>query len=79
MNKMKEIINRDYTSLEKMLAVTTAFCVGIIIGFLLAPAKKGIMIGSKNGCNNGSHNRENGNSNHIATKDGHKRKSVRED
>ncbi|MDE6313100.1 MAG: hypothetical protein K2M46_05700 [Lachnospiraceae bacterium] len=73
MNKMQEIINKDYTPLEKILGIATALCVGIIIGFMLAPAKKGIMIGSKNGCNNGSHNKENGNSNQIASKDGAKK------
>lgn len=28
---------------------------GVIIGFVLSPVKKGIMLGSKNGCNNEFH------------------------
>ena len=60
--KAKEILKKEYTPLEKGLAVACTFFVGIIIGFVLSPVKKGIMFGSKNGCNNGSNNRNNSSS-----------------
>ncbi len=60
--KVKEILQKEYTPLEKGLAVVCGFLMGIIAGFVLSPVKKGIMFGSKNGCNNGSNNRNNSSS-----------------
>ena len=41
--KIKTILEKEYTPLEKGLAVACTFFVGIIIGFVLSPVKKGIM------------------------------------
>lgn len=69
-----DILKREHTPLEKGLAMTCALLAGVIIGFLLSPVKKGIMLGSKNGCNNGSSNRNNSSSIHLPEK---KRKQKR--
>lgn len=55
------IFEREYTPLEKALAFSSALMLGIILGFIFSPIKKGISIGSKNGCNN----HHNGCKNHV--------------
>ncbi len=42
----------------KILSVVTALLGGIIIGFMMAPIKKGIYCGNNNGNNNGNTNCE---------------------
>lgn len=66
--KVWDILKKEHTPLEKGLAMASTFLAGIIIGFVLSPVKKGIMFGSKNGCNNGSGNRNNSSSIHLHEK-----------
>ena len=46
-NKIKE----NY-SVETLFSCFLCFLIGLTIGFIISPAKKGIIIGSYNGCNN---------------------------
>lgn len=46
-NKIKE----DYSAEVLFLAILS-FLTGLVAGFLISPVKKGITIGSYNGCNN---------------------------
>ncbi len=57
-NKMKE----NYSS-EIMLLSVACFLVGVVVGILLAPVKKGFMLGCYNGCNNKAKNYKNCNMN----------------
>lgn len=49
--KITEKIKEDYSA-EVMLLVIMSFFAGLIVGFITSPVKKGIAIGSYNGCNN---------------------------
>lgn len=49
---IETIMEKEFTPLEKVMALGCALMVGFVLGFLLSPVKKGIMIGSQNGCNN---------------------------
>lgn len=57
-NKMKE----NYSS-EVMLLSVVCFLAGVVVGILLAPVKKGFMLGCYNGCNNKANNYKNCNMN----------------
>ena len=46
-NKIKE----DYSAKVLLLAILS-FLAGVSVGFIISPVKKGIIIGSYNGCNN---------------------------
>ncbi|MCM1008124.1 MAG: hypothetical protein NC485_09360 [Ruminococcus flavefaciens] len=46
-NKIKE----DYSA-EVLLLAILSFLAGLTVGFLISPVKRGIIIGSYNGCNN---------------------------
>lgn len=59
--EIMEIFEKEYTPLEKALAFSGALMLGVILGFIFSPVKKGILIGSKNGCNN----HHNGCENHV--------------
>ena len=50
--KIKTFFVKEHTPLEKGLMVATALCTGIIIGFVASPIKRGVAIGSNNGCEN---------------------------
>lgn len=69
MNAIREILEKDYTALEKGLAISCVLMLGILLGFVFSPIKKGIMLGSKNGCNN----HYNSGGNHAALKKDKKR------
>jgi hypothetical protein len=47
-----EFINRSWTREEKVLVVLCASLIGILVGFLFSPLKKGISLFSHNGSNN---------------------------
>jgi hypothetical protein len=44
-------IQEDYSA-EVLLLAILSFLAGLVVGFLISPVKKGITIGSYNGCNN---------------------------
>ena len=41
------------------------FLLGVVVGFLISPVKKGIKLGCGNACNNGNNCSENGNYNEV--------------
>lgn len=49
MEKIRGFIGRDWSGAEKGLAIACAVCLGMVLGFLLAPIKKGITCGNYNG------------------------------
>ncbi len=46
---MKDFFNEEWNILDKKLVVSTALLLGIIIGFIFAPIKKGVYCGNHNG------------------------------
>jgi len=46
---MKNFYNREWSFCEKKLVTASAFLLGIVIGFMFAPIKKGIYCGNNNG------------------------------
>lgn len=53
--KLINQIKENYSS-EVMLLSVVCFLAGAILGILVSPVKKGIAIGSYNGCNNNVRN-----------------------
>lgn len=53
-----EFAERDWTMAEKLLFGLVCLFGGLIVGFVFSPVKKGIALGSHNGCNNGNGNEE---------------------
>ena len=59
---MKENIIRSYNEKIKTPDVAVSFfwkgfalfLMGVVVGFLIAPVKKGLRVGCGNGCNNGN-------------------------
>ncbi|ROR25741.1 hypothetical protein EDD66_11098 [Mobilisporobacter senegalensis] len=49
MSMLKDFISKDWTRGEKVLLASTCILAGIIVGFLIAPIKKGIQCGNNNG------------------------------
>lgn len=49
---ISEFINRSWTNEEKVLVVLSASLIGIVVGFIFSPLKKGISVFSHNGSNN---------------------------
>lgn len=56
--KFIDKIKENYSS-EIILLSVACFLAGIVLGVLLAPVKKGLVIGSYNGCNNKANNLKN--------------------
>lgn len=50
--KVKAFFERQHTPLEKGLMVGSSILIGFVLGVLFSPIKKGIAIGSHNGCEN---------------------------
>ena len=48
----EDFVDRDWTMAEKILFGLDCLLAGVILGFLFSPLKKGLSIGSNNGCNN---------------------------
>ena len=46
---VKDFFKRDWTTTEKVLFALCLFLLGVVIGFLIAPIKKGISCGNNNG------------------------------
>ena len=46
---VKEFFKKDWTVTEKVLLAVCLFLLGVVIGFLIAPIKKGISCGNNNG------------------------------
>lgn len=46
---VKDFFKRDWTTTEKVLFAVCLFLLGVVIGFLIAPIKKGISCGNNNG------------------------------
>lgn len=46
---MKNFIKSEWSLLEKKLVISTFFLLGIVIGFVFAPIKKGIYFCDNNG------------------------------
>lgn len=46
---MKNFYLQEWTKSERILVTATAFLLGLVIGFLFAPSKKGIYCGNNNG------------------------------
>lgn len=46
---VKDFFKRDWTTTEKVLVAICLLLLGVVIGFLLAPIKKGISCGNNNG------------------------------
>lgn len=46
---VKDFFKRDWTTTEKILVAVGLVLLGVVIGFLLAPIKKGISCGNNNG------------------------------
>lgn len=46
---MKDFFNEEWNIHDKKLVVSTALLLGIIIGFIFAPIKKGVYCGNHNG------------------------------
>lgn len=46
---MKDFYYSEWNLPEKILVTAASLCFGIIVGFLLAPIKKGIYCGNHNG------------------------------
>ena len=63
MNAIREILEKDYTALEKGLAISCVLMLGIYWDLCFRQLK-GRMLGSKNGCNN----HYNSGGNHAALK-----------
>ena len=51
MNKISECLSKDWTKGEKLLLISTCLLFGMVLGFFLAPIKKGIYCGNYNGNN----------------------------
>lgn len=47
-----DFINRSWTTEEKILVVLFSTLLGIVVGFIFSPVKKGISVLSHNGSNN---------------------------
>lgn len=45
---MDKFLKNEWSYLEKKLIVSTFFLSGVVIGFLIAPIKKGIYCGNNN-------------------------------
>jgi len=56
--KLTDKIKENYSS-EVMLLSIVCFLAGVVAGILLAPVKKGLMVGCYNGCNNKAGNYKN--------------------
>ena len=46
---VKDFFKRDWTLTEKVLVVVCCILLGVVYGFLIAPIKKGVSIGTNNG------------------------------
>ncbi|WP_215699498.1 hypothetical protein [Clostridium sp. MCC353] len=46
---MKEFFNKEWCPSDKILVIAAASLLGIVIGFLISPIKKGIYCGNHNG------------------------------
>lgn len=46
---VKDFFKRDWTMSEKILVILCCVMFGMIKGFILAPIKKGLIVGSNNG------------------------------
>ena len=46
---MKMFYDRPWSSCEKKLVTATAFLLGVVLGFMFAPIKRGIYCGNNNG------------------------------
>jgi len=46
---VKDFFQREWTLAEKVLVVFCCILLGVVYGFLIAPVKKGVKIGSDNG------------------------------
>lgn len=46
---MNDFFNREWNLMDKKLIVLSAFLLGLVIGFLFSPSKKGIYCGNHNG------------------------------
>lgn len=46
---MKKFFNREWNPCEQKLATAAAFLLGIVLGFMFSPIKKGIYCGNNNG------------------------------
>lgn len=61
---VKNFIKRDWSVSEKLLLSSALISTGFVLGFVIAPIKKGISIRwsicSNNGNNNGNNNNNNG-------------------
>ncbi len=53
---MTKFISKDWTKEEKILFGSTALLLGLVIGFVISPVKKGIGLFSNNGNSNGNNN-----------------------
>ena len=55
---VKTFINHEWSMEEKVLVMLCCLLLGIIEGFIWAPLKQGIVIGSNNGNNSGNSGKE---------------------
>ncbi|HCD44497.1 MAG TPA: hypothetical protein DEQ64_12330, partial [Lachnoclostridium sp.] len=46
---MRIFFNREWSLAEKRLSIVSALLLGCVLGFLLAPIKKGVYCGNHNG------------------------------
>lgn len=53
LTKIKTILEKEYTPLEKGLLIVVSFLFGIVLGFYFSPVKHGITMFSHNGHHNG--------------------------
>lgn len=49
MSMLKDFLSKDWTKGEKVLLASTCVLLGVVMGFLIAPIKKGIQCGNNNG------------------------------
>lgn len=52
--KIKVFFGRDWTLAEKLLMIVCCVLSGIVLGFFIAPVKKGISFGNNNANNYGN-------------------------
>lgn len=50
---VKELFEKEWDMHDKVLCVMNAALMGLVVGFVFSPIKKGMQIWSHNGCNNG--------------------------
>ena len=75
---VKELFEKEWDMHDKVLCVMNAALMGLVVGFVFSPIKKGMQIWSHNGCNNGCHSGNNNGTDEKKKKADKKKKEKKE-